>query len=124
MADENGHKLNTGLSVEIEVTSTIEAGELAYVDGFLGMNVREIESGESGVLDIEPAQWDVILPTTLDLSKGDIIYVDVTDLTGHVPDDSAFSTTSGGSKVKWAKAMTDQDGTTGQVRILQLPQQG
>jgi len=124
MAGENGHKLNTGLSVEIEVTSDIDTGELAYVNGFLGFNVRAIESGESGVLDIEPAQWDVILPTALNLSKGNLIYVDVTDLTGHIPDDSAFSTTSGGSKVKWAKAMTDQDDTTGQVRILQLPPQG
>jgi len=123
MAGENGHKLNTGLSVEIEVTSDIATGELAYVDGFLGFNVRAIESGESGVLDIEPSQWDILLPTALNLSKGNRIYVDVTDLTGHIPDDTAFSTSAGGSKKLWALAMTDQDGTTGQVRILQLPQQ-
>jgi len=123
MALENGHKLNTGKALEVAFTSAVADGELAYIDGWLGMNVRDVESGDTGILDIEPAQWDVLLPTGLSLSKGDEIWVDVTDLTGHIPDDTAFSTSAGANKVRWAKAMTAQDGVTGQVRILILAPQ-
>lgn len=110
-------RLSQGTKIEVTFTSAVEDGDLAYADGWLGFVPRDKASGEKANLDIEDAQYDIVLPTALGLSKGDEVFVDITDLTGHIPDDSAYATSSGANTVKLGRCVIDQDGTSGRVII-------
>lgn len=110
-------RYSNGNTVEVDVTSSVAEGDLAFVQGWLGFVPRAQVSGETTALNIEDAEFDVILPTSLNLSKGDEVWVDTTDLTGHIPDSTAYATSDGGSDTKLGRCVTDQDGVTGRVRI-------
>lgn len=96
----------------------VEAGEIVVVDGWLGIAPRDADSGDTIALNVENAEFDMILPTSLAAVTGDEIYVTVADVTGHTVDSTAYSKTSGAGKRKLGRCATDQNGTTGQVRIL------
>lgn len=113
----NANRRTDGNSVDVTVTSTVAEGDLAFVENWMGVVPRAAESGETVALNIENAEFDVILPTSLSLSKGDEVHVDVTDLTGHIPDSTAYATSSGADTRYLGRCKTDQDGTTGQVRL-------
>jgi hypothetical protein len=51
----------------------------------------------------------ITVPAALSLSKGSIIYVDITDLTGHKPDDTAYGTSAGANKVAVFKTTGTKD---------------
>lgn len=113
----NAIRRRDGHSVDVTLSSTVAEGDLAYVEGWLGVVPREGVSGEGIELNIEDAEFDLILPTALGLSKGDEVYVDITDLTGHIPDDSAYATSSGANTIKLGRCKIDQDGSSGRVII-------
>jgi hypothetical protein len=96
----------------------VSTGDIVVVDGWLGIVPRDAESGDTIALNVENAEFDMILPTSLSAVIGTEIYVTVADVTGHLVDDSAYSTSSGGGKRKLGRCVTDQDGTTGQVRLI------
>lgn len=112
MAFETGkqtHFNSDGKAVQVALQYTVEAEQIAYVEGWLG---RTNESGDSGdyiALNVGMAEYQFTVPSLLSVSKGDIVYVDITDLTGHIPDESAYSTTADGSKVALFKATSDKD---------------
>jgi predicted RecA/RadA family phage recombinase len=106
-----------GRSVDVTVTSSVVTGDLAFVENWLGVVPRDADSGESIALNIENCEYDMILPTALNLSKGDEVHVTITDLTGHIPDDSAYEAASATDTRYLGRCTTDQNGTTGQVRI-------
>lgn len=108
-------KSSDGRSVDVTLSATVAPNSLAVAEGWLGMAVRGGDSGETCALSIETAIYHITLPTALSLSKGDLVYVDITDLTGNTPDDSAYYSSSGSSRVPAFKCTNDQDGTTGVV---------
>lgn len=113
----NAFRIGNGNTVNVVATATINEGDLAYVGGWLGVVPRETDSGEQVALNIEYAEFDMLLPVGLNLSQGDEVFVDITDLTGNTPDDSAYYTATDTDRIKLGRCTTDQDGTTGQVRI-------
>lgn len=98
-----------GKAVDVDLTSTVTKGQLAYVDGWLGITNRSGDSGDSVSLSVDNREYQWEVPSNLSVSKGDIVYVDVTDLTGHSVDSTAYSTTSDGSKKALFKATADKD---------------
>lgn len=100
---------NAGRAVNVDLTYTVEAEQVAYIDGFLGLTNRSGDSGDTIALTADHQAYQFTVPTTLAVSKGDTVYVDVTDLTGHIPDDTAYSTSSGANKVALFKALEDKD---------------
>lgn len=113
----NSKRIANGNSIDVTISSAVAEGDLAFIEGWLGFVPRASSSGESVALNIEYAEFDMILPTGLSLSKGDEVWVDTTDLTGHIPDDTAYGSSNGGSDTKLGRCVIDQDGTTGRVRI-------
>ena len=86
----NAIRYANGNTVEVNITNDVTEGDLAFVDGWLGFVPRDQVSGEMTALNIEYAEFDLILPVALGLNAGDEVYVDVTDLTGHIPEDTAL----------------------------------
>lgn len=98
-----------GKAVDVDLLHTVTKGQVAVIDGWLGITAGAGESGEEIALIVDDREYQFYVPTALAVSKGDIVYIDVTDLTGHTPDSTAYSKTAGANKVAFFKATMDQD---------------
>lgn len=107
----DSYKESDGAALNVDLLYTVDKGDVAYVDGWLGVTANSGDSGDTIALDVSSIERQFTVPSGLGASKGDIVYIDVTDLTGHKPDDTAYSTSSGANKVAFFKATADQDGT-------------
>lgn len=96
-----------GQAVNVVPIAEVDAGQIAYVDGWLGIAGGDAASGEDLALDISRREYQIQIPTSLDVNIGDVVYIDVADLTGNTPDSTAYSTSSGGTKVAAYKATSD-----------------
>lgn len=110
-----------GKSVDADLLHTVSANQIIYVDGFLGISVTAGESGETVALNIDRREYQFTVPAALDVSKGDTVYIDTTDLTGHIPDESGYATSSGANTIALFKATSDKDGNNVVTGLL-LPE--
>lgn len=120
MAGENTYFESDGKSVDVTLTSTVEKGQVAVVEGWLGITNDRGASGDAISLSVDQREYQFSVPSGLAVNKGDIVYIDITDLTGHIPDSSAYSTTSGMNKIALFKATAAKD-TNNVVTGIQLP---
>lgn len=114
----NTYLESDGKSVQVTLTATVEKDQVAYVEGFLGLVTLDGVSGGKTNLNIDDREYQFTVPAALSVSKGNIVYVDVTDLTGHTPDDSAYSTSAGSNKIRLFKATADKDSNNMVTGIL------
>lgn len=98
-----------GQAVDVSLLYTVKKGQLAVVDEWIGITGASGDSGENIALIVDDREWQFVMPATLDVSKGDIVYLDVDDLTGHTPDSTAYSTSAASGSVALFKATSDQD---------------
>lgn len=104
------YKESDGQAVNVDLLYTVEALQVAVIDGWVGVTMESGDSGDTIALEVAVGverQFEV--PSTLAVAKGDIVYVEVADVTGHTPDDSAYSTTAGAGKVAFFKATAAKD---------------
>jgi hypothetical protein len=103
------YKESDGQAVNVDLTYDVTALDLVVVEGWAGIAMDDGESGDTIALDVSHCerQWEV--PSTLSVSKGDIVYLEVADVTGHTPDDTAYSTTAGAGKIALFKATKAKD---------------
>jgi len=118
---ENTYHDNAGRSVDVDLLYTVAAHQVAYVDGFLGISAADGDSGDSVALITDHQVYQFTVPTALAVSKGDTVYIDTTDLTGHLPDESGYAKASGANLVALFKAIEDQDANDC-VRGILLPE--
>jgi len=109
MAGENTYLESDGKSVEVDLLYTVPEGQLAVVEGWVGVAAESGDSGDRIALSSDDREYQFTVPAALDVDKGDIVYLEVADLTGHIPDDSAYSTSPGAGKVALFKATMDKD---------------
>lgn len=109
MAGENSFFDNDGGAVDVYPLYPLEKNQVAYVDGWLGITSDRAESGELLALDITPRAYQFTVPAGLAVSKGDVVFITVANVTEHIPDDNAYSTTAGTGKIAFFKATTDKD---------------
>lgn len=107
MAIGNTFFESDGKSVNVDLLYTVAGDSVAYIDGFLGIMVGDGESGDVMALNIDQREYQFEIPDGITPSKGDTIYIEVADLTGHTPDSTAYSTSSGGGKVALCKCTSD-----------------
>lgn len=102
-------KESDGKAVYVDLLYSVEGNQLAVVDGWTGITGESGDSGDMIALDVSSVerQWEV--PSTLSVSKGDTVYLEVADVTGHTPDSTAYSTSSGEGKIKLFKATAAKD---------------
>ena len=98
-----------GKAVNVLLTSTVGKSQVAVVEGWLGIAQSSGNSGDYIALAVDEREYQITVPATLAVSKGDIIYIEVADVTGHIPDDSAYGTAAGAGKIAFVKATADKD---------------
>lgn len=98
-----------GQAVNVDLTYSVTARDLVVVQSWVGVAVETGESGDTIALDISGVERQLQVPASLSVSKGATIYLEVADLTGHTPDDTAYSTSSGAGKIALMKATAAKD---------------
>lgn len=104
MAGEDTYLESDGKAVNVTLSYTVEAHQVAVVEGWAGITGASGDSGDVIALAVDDREYQITVPSGLTVAKGAILYLEVADLTGHVPDDTAWSTTAGAGKVAFAKA--------------------
>ena len=109
MAGQNTYLESDGKSVGVTLTATVSKNQVAYVEGWLGVTNRDGISGDKISLSVDRREYQFTVPAALSVSKGATVYVDVTDLTGHIPNDTAYFTATGTNRVALFKATAAKD---------------
>lgn len=111
MTTGDTHYESDGKSVTLPLLYTVEKGDLVVVSSWLGIAANDGDSGDTIALEIDSVERQVVVPAALAAAIGDIIYIEVADVTGHKPDDTAYSKTAGSGKVAFLKVTVAQSGT-------------
>lgn len=98
-----------GKAVDVDLLYEVSKGQLAVVDGWLGIAGSNGESGEQIALIVDDREYQFEVPANLSVSKGDIVYIEVADVTGHDVDATAYGTSGGAGKIALFKATMDKD---------------
>ena len=109
MAVGEVHLESDGKAVDVTLTSTVGKDRVAVVESWVGITLASGDSGDGIALAVDDREYQLEVPAGLAVNKGDIIYVEVADVTGHYPDDTAYSTTAGAGKVAFMKASMDKN---------------
>ena len=99
-----------GKSIDVDLMYTVTKGQPIYADGWLGVAAGSGDSGDSIALIADDREYQFLVPTGLSVSKGAIVYITVATVTGHYPDDEAYTTSAGAGKVAFFKATAAKDG--------------
>lgn len=107
-----------GNAVNVTLSYTVLAGAVAYVEGWLGIAGGGGVSGEQIALETDDREYQVVVPAGLAVGKGQIVYITVATVTGHYPDDEAYTTSAGAGKVAFMKATAAKDSNNVVTGIL------
>lgn len=121
MATGKTYYESEGASVQVALSHTVAASDVAYVEGWLGIAAGDGDSGDTIALTISREEFQFEVPAGLSVSKGDTVYIDTTDLTGHTPDGTGYATSSGANLVALFKATSAKDANNIVTGIL-LPE--
>lgn len=84
-------------------------GAVIVVDGWVGIAGEDADSGDTLALICDDREYQFEVPAGLSVAKGAIVYITVATITGHYPDDEAYTTTAGAGKVALFKATAAKD---------------
>ena len=96
-----------GKSVDVDLLYTVLKGQVIVADGWTGVAAGSGDSGDSIALIADDREYQFLVPAGLAVAKGAIVYVTVATVTGHYPDDEAYTTSAG--KVALFKATAAKD---------------
>lgn len=102
-----------GQGIQVTLTATVTAKQVAYAQGWLGIIEGNGNSGDTVGMTVDDREYQWPVPDALTVNKGDIVYVDTADLTGHTPDNTAYYTASGAGRIKLFKATAAKDTSLG-----------
>lgn len=103
---------NDGKGVHVNLSYSLSKGDVAYVQGLLGIAATDGDSGEEIALTIDFRAYQFQVPSGLSVTKGQTVYVDITSLTGHRPQSGAYYTASGANRYPLFKALKDKNAST------------
>lgn len=98
-----------GLAVNVSLLYTVNKDAVIYVEGWLGTAGEDGLSGETIALIADDREHQFTVPAGLSVAKGAIVYITVATVTGHYPDDEAYTTTAGAGKLAFFKATDEKD---------------
>jgi len=98
-----------GKAVNVDLLYEVDKGAVIVADGWLGLAGAAGDSGDTIALVADNREYQFKVPAGLSVSKGDIVYLEVADVTGHYPDDEAYTTSAGAGKIAFFKATADKD---------------
>ena len=77
---------------------------MAVVEGWVGIAGENGASGETIALICDDREYQFIVPAGLAVAKGDTVFVTLATVTGHTPQDAAYTIAAGAGKVALFKA--------------------
>ena len=95
--------------MNVNLLYTVTKGQPIVVDGWVGIAGGNGESGETIALIADDREYQFLVPAGLSVAKGAIVYITVATITGHYPDDEAYTTSAGAGKVAFFKATAAKD---------------
>ena len=98
-----------GQSVMLTVTATVVADRVAVIDGWVGVTNGSGNSGDLVALGLDLVERQLIVPSGFAPVVGDIIYITIATITGHYPDDAAYTNSAGAGKVALGKVTVVKD---------------
>ena len=109
-----------GKSVTLPITATVVKDRVVVIDGWVGVSNGSGNSGDSVAVGIDLVERQLEVPSGFDPAVADIIYVTIATITGHYPDDAAYTNSSGAGKIALGK-VTVAKGSTDIVNYITLP---
>jgi len=104
MADKTVFKDSYGAALERTLLGT--ALRQLVTDGiWAGINQESGDSGDVRAWEIEDNIYQWYVPDGLTVADGAIVYLELADHTGGIPDDTAYSTSAGAGKIALCKAI-------------------
>lgn len=113
MADKTVILDSAGNSFNKTLTYAVNGQELVVVGGAAGIPYEDAESGAQIALRADAAIYQWYVPDGLSVAEGATVYLEIADVTGHVPDDTAYSTTAGAGKIALFFALAAKDTSRG-----------
>lgn len=99
-----------GKAVNVTLTDgDVVKGAVAVINGWVGICGEDADSGETLALIVDDREHQFLVPAGLAVAKGAIVYITVATITGHYPDDEAYTTSAGAGKVALFKATAAKD---------------
>lgn len=108
-AGDQTFKESDGKAVNVTLSATVLKDWLVVVEGWIGIAGSSGDSGEEIALSVDNYEYQLSVPAGLSVAKGAIVYITVATLTGHRPDDAAYTTSPGAGKVALLKATAAKD---------------
>jgi hypothetical protein len=111
MSVGNTYDESDGKSVTVALVSTVGANDVAYANGWLGISAGDGDSGDSVALTIARTERQFVVPSGLAVSKGDIVRIDTTAISGtNIPPDNAYNKNAeSATNINLFKATADKD---------------
>jgi hypothetical protein len=103
----------------VDLLYTVTKNQVAVVGGQVGIMSNSGGSGDTVAMDVADDIRVIELPAALNASAGDKIFITVATVTGHTPDDAAYTTSAGAGKILLGILITDQD-TNDLARIMRV----
>ncbi len=109
-----------GKSVTVALISTIEANDVVYANGWLGISVADGNSGDRVALTIARTEYQFVVPSGLSVSNGDIVRLDTTAISAtNIPPDNAYNKNAlSATNINLFKATADKDANNVVTGIL------
>lgn len=109
VAGSNAFFESDGKAVNVLLTATVAKGAVIVAQGWVGLAGQNGVSGDTIALIADDREYQFKVPAALAVAKGDIVYITVATITGHYPDDEAYTKAAGAGKVALFKATAAQD---------------
>lgn len=109
VAGTNNWFESDGKAVNVALLYTVVKGALIYAEGWLGLAGSDGASGETIALIADDREYQFEVPSGLTVAKGATVYITVATVTGHYPDDEAYTTSAGAGKLALFKATAAKD---------------
>lgn len=98
-----------GDALNVDLTATVAKDRLIVAEGWVGFACDNGKSGDTIALEVATVERQIILPSAFAGVKGDLVFITVATITGHYPDDAAYTKTAGAGKLLLGKLTSDQD---------------
>lgn len=110
VAGETTYFESDGKAVNVTLNAgNVVKGAVIVADGWVGIAGEDAESGDTLALICDDREYQFLVPAGLAVAKGAIVYITVATITGHYPDDEAYTTSAGAGKVALFKATAAKD---------------
>lgn len=106
-------KAGSGRTINRTLEATVSLKQLVVDTHFVGISQATGVSGDLSAWLVDDGTYMLWVPDALSVSEGDVIYIERANRTGNIPDNDAYSTSSGAGKTPAFIALADKNTANG-----------